>query len=75
MVETKKTSGPFSPSNPTFALIVLGIVGVAAGLIIGIDLLAVLVAPPVLVVGLIGLPVAFRRSRQSKHQQEGRSTA
>jgi hypothetical protein len=151
MVEAKKTGGPFSPSSPTFTLIVLGIVGVAAGLIIGIDdnlpgvavlygglvcwalavvhrwrkprsflwltlgalgcfvvfavlhnvfhgvgeavadhsilkglftvvgvgsfLLAVLVAPPVLVVGLIGLPIAFWRSRRGRGQGEGTSEA
>jgi hypothetical protein len=151
MVGTKEMSGSLSLKSPTFRLILLGIVGVAAGLIIGIDdnppgvavlfgglvcwtlalvhrwqrprsflwltlsalgcfvvfavahnvfygvgealadqailkglfsvlsvvsfLLAVLVAPPILVVGLIGMPIALWRSRRGKNQKEGTSEA
>ena len=145
MVDTKETSGLLSLRSPTFRLILLGIVGVAASLIIGISdnppgvallygglvcwtlaevhrwqrprsflwltlgalgcfvlfavihnvshgvgemlagqailsglftvlsvgsfLLAVLVAPPVLVVGLNGIPIALWRSRHGRDQE------
>jgi hypothetical protein len=151
MAGTKETSGLPSLKSPTFTLILLGIVGGAAGLILGIDdnppgvavlfaglvcltlaavhrwrrprsflwltlsalgcfvvfavvhnvfygvaevladqpiltglftvlsvgsfLLAVLVAPPILVVGLIGMPIAFWRSRRGKGQEEEISEA
>jgi membrane-bound ClpP family serine protease len=151
MVGTKETSELRNLKSPTFGLILLGIIGVTAGLIIGIDdnppgvaalfgglvcwtlaivhrwqrprsflwltlsalgcfvlfavahnvfygvaealadqailkglftvfsvgsfLLAVIVAPPILVVGLIGMPIALWRSRRAKDQEEGTSEA